>query len=143
MKLTADVYLAPTCIGPRRDACAGTHGSSRQAGEGHHFSKSALETALLDAHGKRLGVSGSEVLGNRHRERLPVAWTLASGDTNKDIAGAEMMLERRRHKLFKLKIGAKDTKADIEHVADIKRVLGDRASVRVDVNMAWGETRAA
>src|SRR5690606_21316841 len=44
---------------------------------------------------------------------------------------------------FKLKIGAKPIHEDIAHVAAIKRALGDRAAVRVDVNMAWSETGAA
>jgi muconate cycloisomerase len=143
MKLATDAYLAPACIG--RDA---TRVQALMAHLGklvrvNHFAKSALETALLDAHGKRLGVPVSELLGGRHRDRLPVAWTLASGDTNKDISEAETMLERRRHKIFKLKIGARQVEADIEHVAGIKRALGDRGAVRVDVNMAWSETQAA
>ncbi|WP_250491156.1 muconate/chloromuconate family cycloisomerase [Caballeronia sp. INML2] len=143
MKLATDAYLAPACIG--RDA---TRVQALMAHLGklvrvNHFAKSALETALLDAHGKRLGVPVSELLGGRHRDRLPVAWTLASGDTNKDISEAETMLERRRHKIFKLKIGARQIEADIEHVAGIKRALGDRGAVRVDVNMAWSETQAA
>jgi muconate cycloisomerase len=32
---------------------------------------------------------------------------------------------------------------DIEHVARIKKAVGDRGAVRVDVNMAWSETQAA
>ena len=53
------------------------------------------------------------------------------------------MLERRRHNIFKLKIGHGEPKADIAHVATIKRALGERASVRVDVNQAWSEAVAA
>ena len=60
---------------------------------GNHFAKSAVETALLDAMGKRVGLPVSELLGGRHRDELPVAWTLASGDTDKDIEEAERMLE--------------------------------------------------
>uniref|UniRef100_E1TJQ6 Muconate and chloromuconate cycloisomerase n=1 Tax=Burkholderia sp. (strain CCGE1003) TaxID=640512 RepID=E1TJQ6_BURSG len=143
MKLAIDAYLAPAALG--RDA---TRIQELMAHLGklvkvNHFAKSALETALLDAHGKRLGVPLSELLGGIRRERLPVAWTLASGDTAKDIAEAERMLDMRRHKVFKLKIGAREPRVDIAHVAQIKRELGDRGAVRVDVNMAWGETQAA
>jgi len=74
---------------------------------------------------------------------LPIAWALASGETAYDIAEAEELLERRRHNIFKLKIGHGEPKADIAHVAAIKRALGDRASVRVDVNQAWSEAVAA
>jgi len=102
-----------------------------------------VETALLDAHGKRTGLPVSDLLGGRRRDRLPVAWTLASGDTARDIAEAERMLDLRRHNVFKLKIGARALADDIAHVAAIKRALGDRGAVRVDVNMAWDETQAA
>jgi muconate cycloisomerase len=73
---------------------------------------------------------------------LPVAWTLASGDTAVDIAEAEQMLERKRHNAFKLKIGRRSIDEDVAHVAAVKRALGNTASVRVDVNMAWSEVEA-
>jgi muconate cycloisomerase len=109
---------------------------------GNHFAKSAVETALLDAMGKRVGLPVSELLGGRRLDRLPVAWTLASGDTGKDIDEAEQMLALRRHNIFKLKIGKRAVDDDVAHVAAIKRALGNRASVRVDVNQAWSEPDA-
>ncbi|MCM2493886.1 muconate/chloromuconate family cycloisomerase [Burkholderia glumae] len=143
MKLAIDAYFAPAMIG--RDA---TQVQALMAHLGklvrvNHFAKSALETALLDAQGKRLGVPLSELLGGRRRERLPVAWTLASGDTARDIEEAERMIEARRHRVFKLKIGARPVEADVRHVAEICRALDGRGTVRVDVNMAWSETQAA
>ncbi len=143
MKLSIDAYFAPAMIGQDATRIQALMAHLGKLVKVNHFAKSALETALLDAHGKRLGVPVSELLGGRRRDRLPVAWTLASGDTTRDIAEAEQMLQERRHRIFKLKIGARDPKADIEHVAAIKRALGDRGSVRVDVNMAWSETQAA
>jgi muconate cycloisomerase len=114
----------------------------RKTIQGNRFAKCAIETALLDAQGQRLGVPLSELLGGRVRDALPVAWTLASGDTARDIAEAEVMLEKRRHRIFKLKIGARSLQQDVDHVLAIKRALGDRASVRVDVNQAWSELEA-
>ena len=68
---------------------------------------------------------------------------MASGDTATDIAEAEEMLARRRHNIFKLKIGRGDPRNSIAHVAAIKKALGDRASIRVDVNQAWSEAIAS
>jgi muconate cycloisomerase len=110
---------------------------------GNHFAKAAVETALLDAQGKRVGLPVSELLGGRHRDELPVAWTLASGDTARDIEEAARMLDLRRHNIFKLKIGKRAIADDVAHVAAIKKAVGDRASVRVDVNQAWDEAGAA
>jgi muconate cycloisomerase len=143
MKLAIDAYLGPAAIGKDATRIQALMAHIGKLVKVNHFAKSALETALLDAHGKRLGVPVSELLGGRRRDRLPVAWTLASGDTSKDIAEAEKMLDVRRHNVFKLKIGAKELNSDIKHVAEIKRALGDRAAVRVDVNMAWSETQAS
>lgn len=143
MKQAVDTYLAPAIVGKDATRVQAVMAQLAKLVKGNHFVKSALETALLDAQGKRLGIPLSELLGGRQRDRLPVAWTLASGDTAQDIDEAQQMIGLRRHKVFKLKIGAKDIKADIQHVADIKKALGDRGSVRVDINMAWSETQAA
>jgi len=109
---------------------------------GNHFAKCAVETALMDAQGQRVGLPVSELLGGRLRDRLPVLWTLASGDTGRDIAEAEEMIAKRRHNTFKLKIGKRTITEDVDHVGAIKRALGNLASVRVDLNMAWAESVA-
>ncbi|MFG1272292.1 muconate/chloromuconate family cycloisomerase [Xanthobacter flavus] len=143
MKLAVDTYFAPLMVSQDATAVRALMLRIGKMVKDNRFAKSAVETALLDAQGKRLGQPVSELLGGRLRSRLPVAWTLASGDTAKDIAEAEKMLELRRHRIFKLKIGARTPAADVAHVATIKRALGDRGAVRVDVNMAWSETEAA
>lgn len=142
IKLAIDTYFAPLLAG-----CDASRPAEAMARIGKHivgnrFARSAVETALLDAWGKRLGLPVSELLGGRRRESVPVLWTLASGDTGKDIEEAEAMLDQRRHNAFKLKIGKREIAGDVAHVAAIKRALGDRASVRVDVNQAWDEVGA-
>ena len=143
MKLAIDRYFAPHLLGSDPTRFGALMATIGRAARDNHFAKCAVETALLDAMGKRTGLSVADLLGGRVRDTLPVAWTLASGDTAMDIAEAEEMLLRQRHNVFKLKIGRGEVRADIAHVAAIKRALGDRASVRVDVNQAWSETSAA
>lgn len=143
IKLAIDTYFTPLLKTLDAAGPAMVMDVIGKAIVGNHFAKCAVETALLDAMGKRLGVPVSELLGGRRRESLPVAWTLASGSTAKDIAEAEDMLARRRHNIFKLKIGKRAVVDDVAHVAAIKAALGDRASVRVDVNQAWDEASAA
>lgn len=143
MKVNIDTYFAPAMRDQDATQVQALMARIGKMVKENRFAKSAVETALLDAHGKRLGLPVSELLGGRRRDSLPVAWTLASGDIARDIAEAEEMLARRRHRIFKLKIGAKEIREDIAHVAAIKAALGDRAAVRVDVNMAWSEQDAA
>ncbi len=142
IKLAIDTYFAPLLAQCDADRPAAAMARVSNHIVGNHFAKCAIETALLDAQGKRVGLPVSELLGGRLRDRLPVLWTLASGNTALDIDEAERMIEARRHNVFKLKIGKRPLEQDVAHVAEIKRALDDRASVRVDVNMAWDEPTA-
>jgi muconate cycloisomerase len=142
IKLAIDTYFAPLLQG--LDATRPAAAMQRLSASivANHFAKCAVETALLDAMGQRVGLPVSELVGGRVRDSLPVVWTLASGDTVRDIAEAQQMIAARRHNAFKLKIGKRPIAADVAHVAAIKRALGDAVSVRVDVNMAWSEAVA-
>ena len=142
MKLTIDRYITPLLIGQDATRVGLAMDRIGAAVTDNRFAKCAVETALLDAQARRLGVSLSELLGGRRRDRLPVAWTLASGDTARDIDEAQRMLDTRRHKDFKLKIGSRPVEDDVRHVAAIRKALPEFATVRVDVNMAWRERDA-
>ncbi|MDM1764707.1 muconate/chloromuconate family cycloisomerase [Acinetobacter sichuanensis] len=109
---------------------------------GNRFAKCAIQTALLDIQAQRLGLPLSEVLGGRLRDSISVLWVLASGNTEKDIAEAQKMVESKRHNVFKLKIGSRPVEEDVEHVLAIKKALGNDVSIRVDVNRAWSELTA-
>jgi len=142
IKLTIDQYIRPLLL----DQPAANINLLRQKLDkvicGNNLAKSAIETALLDLKGKRLGQSVADLLGGAQHQHLPVLWTLASGDTDKDIAEARDILSQGRHKDFKLKIGFRELEQDIQHACRIKQALGEQASVRVDVNQAWDESTA-
>ena len=142
IKSNLDHYFAPLLLGQDAENLNAAMARLDKAIKGNTFARSAVETALLDAQGKRLGLPVSELLGGRLRDSVEVAWTLASGDTATDIEEAERMLELRRHRIFKLKIGANALEHDLAHVVAIKKALGDSASVRVDVNQYWSESQA-
>lgn len=143
IKLAIDTYLAPALLGQDASNVLAAVQRMNQVARGNTFAKSALETALLDAQGKRLGVPVSTLLGGAVRAAVPVLWTLASGDTRRDIEEAESLLAARRHDTFKLKIGRRSVAEDVAHVCAIKEALGARARVTVDVNQAWSESQAA
>lgn len=142
VKVNIDTHIAPLILGLNARNTAQIMMAVHKNIQGNRFAKCAIETALLDAQGKRLGIPVSELLGGRVRDQLPVAWTLASGNTVLDIAEAEKMLALRRHRIFKLKIGLRSVADDVAHVLAIKKALGDDVSVRVDVNQAWSELDA-
>ncbi|WP_311948701.1 muconate cycloisomerase family protein [Halomonas piscis] len=142
IKRNIDTYLAPLLVGQPADNLNALRARLDRHVRGNAIAKSALETALLDAQGKRLGLSVAELLGGARQDHLPVLWVLASGDTQQDIDEAFQMLDTQHHRDFKLKIGSRSVDEDVRHVAAIKEVLGERAGVRVDVNQAWSESAA-
>lgn len=137
IKLAIDTYIAPLLLGLSGDDIAAASARICAAVKGNPIARCAVETALWDGLGRRLDVSVVQLFGGVVRRALPVAWTLASGHSETDIAEAEHMLETRRHNIFKLKIGKRALRDDIAHVGAICDAVGDRASIRVDVNQAW------
>jgi muconate cycloisomerase len=132
-----ETYIAPGLLGRNSDDVNGAIQLIDKLVKGNRIAKTAVEIALWDGLGKRLGVPVSQLFGGAVHERLPVAWTLASGNSETDIAEAQQMIETRRHNVFKLKIGKRAVRDDVAHVARIKEAVGDAASVRVDINTAW------
>ena len=142
IKVNIDTYFAPLLKGMDATRPGAAMAKLRKLFQGNRFAKSAVETALFDAQAQRIGVPLSELFGGRITDSVEVAWTLASGDTRRDIDEAEQMLDLRRHRVFKLKIGSNAVADDVAHVVAIKKALGERADVRVDVNQAWSESDA-
>lgn len=137
-----ETYLAPVLIGQEADAITNAIALMDRNVRGNRIAKSAVEMALWDALGKRLGVPVAQLFGGQIAQDMPVAWTLASGNSDTDIAEAEATIDARRHNIFKLKIGKRAVREDVAHVGRIKAALGDKASIRVDVNQAWTLTDA-
>ena len=142
IKSAIDTYIAPLL----QNAAATQVGKAMQrvgrSVQGNSFAKAAVEIALLDAQGQRVGLPIHALLGGAVRDSLPVLWTLASGNAARDIDEALAMIEARRHKVFKLKIGSHALADDIAHVEAIRRGLGDDVMLTVDVNQAWDEPSA-
>lgn len=132
-----DTYIAPVLVGRDADNVNDVIHHIDKLVKANRIAKTAVETALWDGLGKRLGVPVSQLFGGAVHSRLPVAWTLASGNSETDISEALEMIEIGRHNIFKLKIGKRGVRDDVAHVAKIKAAVGDKASIRVDVNTAW------
>ncbi|MDM1281038.1 muconate cycloisomerase [Acinetobacter indicus] len=142
VKTNIDTYFAPLLKTLAGLNFAQTIRGLKKNINGNRFAKCAIQTALLDIQAQRLGLPLSEILGGRLRDSVPVLWVLASGNTEKDIAEAQKMIEIKRHNVFKLKIGSRPVEEDVEHVLAIKKALGKDVSIRVDVNRAWSELEA-
>jgi muconate cycloisomerase len=104
---------------------------------GNYFAKSAVEMALIDAVARSEGIPAYQLLGGKLHQQLPLAWTLATGDVNKDLDEAHRKIAERKHRIFKIKIGARRPQEDIALVTEIAKELDGQAKITVDVNQAW------
>ena len=128
MKANIDAYLAPAITGMRADSVEAAGVQLDAAAKRNNAAKAAIETALFDAVGKTLGLPVSALLGGAVRDRVPVLWTLASGDPAQEIEEAERKLTARLHRTFKVKIGAQAPEADLaDSASSRKRLRGARS----------------
>ena len=135
-------YLAPVLIGQEGGRFGAALARMDAACKGNAFAKSAVEMALIDAVSRSLGLPAWQLLGGKRHASLPLAWTLASGDVGRDLEEAQLRLEQKRHRIFKMKIGARAPEQDVAHVSKIARGLAGQATLTVDVNQAWDTTTA-
>ncbi|QKV52144.1 muconate cycloisomerase family protein [Comamonas antarctica] len=130
-------YLAPAVLGQAAGGIEQVLARMDLACKGNAFAKSAVEMALIDALARTLNIPAWQLLGGKLHQSLPLAWTLASGDVERDLQEAQLRLEQRRHRIFKMKIGARAPQDDVAHVTRIARGLPGSATLTVDVNQAW------
>ncbi|ETP67156.1 muconate cycloisomerase family protein [Planococcus glaciei] len=139
IKANIDTYITPLIIGQDPNHFDRIMNDVAKLVRGNYFAKTVVENAIIDLAAKAKNIPAFELFGGQIHKSLPIAWTLASGNTEKDIEEAQEMLEKKRHNIFKLKIGKGDPFKNVEHVRSIKEALGDAARLTVDVNQAWDE----
>lgn len=142
IKVNIDTYIAPLIIGKNPVHYNKIMHEVSLNVRGNNFAKAVVESAMVDLVARRRNIPAYELFGGQIHKSLPVAWTLASGDTNKDIEEAKESLHQKRHNIFKLKIGKGNPYKNVEHVLKIIEAVGDQARITVDVNQAWDETTA-
>ncbi|MBM3521592.1 MAG: cycloisomerase [Alphaproteobacteria bacterium] len=127
------VHLRPHVVG--QDAIQ-VEAIMNQAGKvlvGHNEAKAALETALLDITGQASGLSIAELVGGRQREAIPMSFSVANPDFDKDMADIEA-LHADGVRLFKLKTGVAGHAFDVMRLERLRQRFGDGVSLRIDYN---------
>ncbi|CAM4194219.1 muconate/chloromuconate family cycloisomerase [Lacicoccus alkaliphilus] len=143
IKANVDKYIAPHLIDQSPIRFSKIMAMVGKHVRGNLFAKAVIEMALIDLAAKQREIPAYQLFGGKIHDSLPLAWTLASGDTAKDIEEAEEMLHKKRHNIFKLKIGHGDPGANVRHVGEIVKAVGGQSRITVDINQAWDEYIAA
>ncbi len=100
---------------------------------GHHFTKSALEAAVLDAELRAAGMSLRSYLGGV-RDRIPVGVSVGITDTLDELVGLVTDYRAQGYPRIKLKI---QPGWDVEPVSRVRAELGDDVDLQVDGNGAY------
>jgi L-alanine-DL-glutamate epimerase-like enolase superfamily enzyme len=133
--------LAPAILGADPMACSALTEVMERALIGNPFTKAALEMALLDLAGKRLGAPVYALLGGARREaRIRVKFSIGAFAPREAARVAETALALGLGAV-KVKVGT-DVGEDLERVEAVRSAVGPRVDVGVDANGGWTESQA-
>ena len=104
---------------------------------GHNYAKSALDIAIHDLWGKRLGVPIHELLGGARTARVPSYYSL--GVMAPDEAARQAREKQREgYPRLQVKLGARPIEVDIEAIRKVwEAVRGTGIALAADGNRGW------
>ncbi|WGF88085.1 enolase C-terminal domain-like protein [Marinivivus vitaminiproducens] len=127
------VYLRPLVLGAETSAITSIMQAAEKAVVGHPEAKAALEMALSDIEGQRLGVPVATLLGGFHRREIPLSVSIANPDFDEDLAFAEARLADGV-RIFKVKTGFLSHADDLHRLERLRAILPPDADLRIDYN---------
>lgn len=95
--------------------------------------KAALETALLDIVGQIAGLPVAELVGGRHRSAIPLSFSVANPDFDKDLEDIARIHDDGV-RLFKLKTGFAGHAFDLMRLEKLRTLYGEAIDLRADYN---------
>ena len=128
-------YLFPVIEGRSPLEVGPIHEAMDEAVKGHPYAKAAVDIALHDLAGKRLGVPVHDLLGGQHRDRLPIAHSLGIMDPDDAVAEAEQAVAEGVETI-KVKAGL-DPERDVDLIRRLREALGSDVAIRVDANEGY------
>ena len=126
-------YLRPLLIGADPMKVGAIMRAIEKALVGHTEGKAAIEMALLDIAGKRLGVPVAQLLGGVYRTEVPLSVSIANPDFDEDLDFA-MQRAAEGIAIFKVKTGFAGHAEDLRRLERLRRDLPDTVDLRVDYN---------
>lgn len=128
-----DVYLRPFVVGHSDAERAVIMLQAEKALFAHSDAKVALDMALHDLAGQRLGCPVAELLGGIVRSSIPLSVSVANPDFEADLDFVRARLGEGV-RLFKVKTGFSDHATDLQRLTRLKAALPADAEIRIDYN---------
>ncbi|MEW5980035.1 MAG: mandelate racemase/muconate lactonizing enzyme family protein [Acidobacteriota bacterium] len=104
------------------------------------YPMAAVDMALYDLKGKKLGVPVYQLLGGLYREKMATTGLIHMHGVEEDVASA-VKLKEQGCQVLKIKVGF-DLHQDLERMAAIRDAVGPKIPFRIDPNMAWSPRTA-
>ncbi len=128
-----DIHIRPRVIGHDPVQVEVLMHDIETALVGHPEAKAALECALLDLTGQIAGLSIAELVGGRHRESVPLSFSVANPDFARDLEDIARIWEDGV-RIFKLKTGFAEHAFDLGRLEALRETYGDGIKLRIDYN---------
>jgi muconate cycloisomerase len=130
VRAAVECYLAPLLVGFDPLELEQLGRLFDHALDGHHFSKCAVEMAMWDLVGQKLGLPLYQLLGGRLREALEIAIVLHTASPEETAHDArERVAEGYRTVKLKLGFGLEE---DVARVRLVREAIGPEVAIRVD-----------
>lgn len=127
------VYVRPVVLGADTAEITLVMQRAEKAVVGHPEAKAALEMALADIEGQRLGVPVAALLGGYCRREIPLSVSIANPDFDEDLDFARQRLADGV-RIFKVKTGFLTHADDLHRLERLRAILPANADLRIDYN---------
>ena len=134
MKNAIENDLGPKIIGKNIFSLEEIHNEMNMALNPATGAKSAIDMALWDIKGKRLGVPVYKLMGGSEKN-ISLAYVLGEGVPEK-MADLALQKVEEGFKTIKVKVGLNPNK-DIESIKLIRKAVGDNINIRIDANQGY------
>lgn len=107
----------------------------------NNFTKAAVEMALLDLLGKKIGIPVYQLLGGEaNPQQIPIKFSIGAREPEE---AAELARDRVQQgfKALKIKVGP-NLEKDLLRVRLVREAVGSQVRLNVDVNGGWGVKEA-
>lgn len=101
----------------------------------------AVESAVLDARGRRDGRPLAALLADDPAATVPVNATIGGGSPEETVAAARAAVDAG-FDCLKVKVGAGDLGRDVDRLRAVREAAGDDVTLRADANAAWDRETA-
>jgi len=103
---------------------------------GNPFAKAAVEMALWDIKGKALGAPVYSLLGGFRRKSIPVSHSVGYGTLQEMVQQTSELVDQG-YRTLKIYCGRDTPEADLERIRAVRKAVGDKINLYVEVNQRW------